>query len=149
MTPESVAAVSAIVGIVERIGLMPIGVVFLLVQASPLVVCLAIMHGQAKQNQTRMDEDRKRFDDQITCTRDLAGQAEKRFDGVVQMYENNACLVRNYEKLAEDQRELLTINIESLTKVKEAIATNMFCPVIRDWRTFAVQRREFCPEKGE
>ena len=46
-------------------------------------------------------------------------------------YENNVELVKQYLGLASDQREVVVLNIQAMTKLVESINTNQFCPMIR------------------
>jgi hypothetical protein len=48
-----------------------------------------------------------------------------------EMYKANASLCRDYESIATDLRDIVTLNIESMTKVLTAVQQNQFCPLVR------------------
>ncbi len=52
---------------------------------------------------------------------------EARFQAVKRMYEDNVVLVKGYEKLSNDQQELIIMNTQAITKlttiIKERIKT--------------------------
>lgn len=63
---------------------------------------------------------------------------ERRFEGVVQMYENNVKLVDDYQKLVdgykkivEGQQDLIIHTAQVMTAVQESVKTNSFCPMVR------------------
>ncbi len=47
------------------------------------------------------------------------------------MYEHNAELVKITQRLALDQKDLLLMNTQALTKVCEKIEQNQYCPAVR------------------
>ena len=47
------------------------------------------------------------------------------------MYENNVSLVKKYESLATDLKDIIVMNTQVLTKCCEDIEKNVFCPITR------------------
>jgi len=56
---------------------------------------------------------------------------EDRFEAVKRMYENNVELVKRYDKLANEQQDVIIMNTQAMTKVADAIENNRFCPIIK------------------
>ena len=50
---------------------------------------------------------------------------------VRKMYENNAELVRAYEAVAKDLRDVVIMNTEAFTRLDEGVRGNQFCPMVR------------------
>lgn len=50
---------------------------------------------------------------------------------VQQKYENNVLLVRGYESLARDLREIVVMNTQILTRVCDDVNRNQYCPMVR------------------
>jgi hypothetical protein len=48
-----------------------------------------------------------------------------------EMYRSNASLCHDYESIASDLRDIVSLNIQKMTQVDEAIRQNLFCPVMR------------------
>lgn len=139
--PEQVALISALVTIAERVGALPLTGLFLITQIGPWVMSMVMIGGIRKQYELQAAENARRFEA-------LAAESRERFERVVAMYEANVILVKGYERLSDDQKDLLTLNIQSLTTVKDAISNNMFCPVIRDRRVYA-QHIKYNQESGD
>lgn len=109
MTPEQIAALTAATTLIERLGTAPVGVMIVFVILAPWVVTALVSIYQ-----------------------------HRRFEAVVQMYENNYAQTETVTKLAEGFaemakgfRELVVWNTTELTEVKQAIFTNMHCPLNR------------------
>jgi hypothetical protein len=49
-----------------------------------------------------------------------------------QMYVNNVSLVKRSLEINERMNEALTVNIQTQTRVAEMVATNQYCPIVRD-----------------
>jgi len=47
------------------------------------------------------------------------------------MYENNVTLVKAYEKIANEQQDMIIMNTEAMTKMKSVVYNNLFCPIVR------------------
>lgn len=48
-----------------------------------------------------------------------------------QMYANNAELCKRYLQLAEDQRDVIVMNTQAMTRLVSSIDGNQYCPMIR------------------
>ena len=48
-----------------------------------------------------------------------------------EMYRANASLCRDFASVASDLREIVTLNIQKMTQVDDAVRGNQFCPVMR------------------
>jgi len=102
MTPQDVAALTALVAIFREIGTWPLVTVFVLVVVGPWVGMFVISRAQ-----------------------------EKRHAAVVGMYEHNIELVKNYEHVTGDLKDLLVLSTQTMTGVKFAVDNNLFCPLMR------------------
>jgi hypothetical protein len=47
------------------------------------------------------------------------------------MYENNARLVKHYEDLAGQLKDVVTLNTQHMQSLTEAVRNNQFCPMLR------------------
>lgn len=47
------------------------------------------------------------------------------------MYEANAELVRQYEGLAKDLKDVIMLNTQAFTRLDDDIRSNQFCPAVR------------------
>lgn len=102
MSPDQVAALTSLLSIMDKMSGWPFGMLFFVIIIGPWL--LAIM---------------------------LAWQYRRRFESVVEMYENNVDLVKRYESLATDLKDVIVLNTRVNTELVEAIRTNQFCPVVR------------------
>lgn len=64
-------------------------------------------------------------------TQAILKQSEIYLKDVVRMYENNAELVKNYQKVSGDFREVVVANTQICANLKNAINHNLFCPIVR------------------
>ena len=48
-----------------------------------------------------------------------------------EMYRANASLCRDFASIATDLRDIVTLNIQTMTRVDEGVRQNQFCPVMR------------------
>jgi hypothetical protein len=48
-----------------------------------------------------------------------------------EMYRANASLCRDYESIASDLRDIVSLNIQKMTQLDDAVRGNQFCPVMR------------------
>jgi hypothetical protein len=55
-----------------------------------------------------------------------ADMAEQR-----KMYESNVSLCRDFASIAKDLRDIVTLNIQKMTEVGDAVRQNQFCPLVR------------------
>lgn len=47
------------------------------------------------------------------------------------MYEHNVSLVRSYESLAKDLKDVVVMNTQAMQRLGDKITTNQFCPHVR------------------
>lgn len=109
MSPEQIAALAAATTLIERLGTAPAGVLIAFVVLAPWVVLAVVSIYQ-----------------------------HRRFEAVVQMYENNyaqteTCtkLAEGFAEMAKGFRELVVWTTQEVTEVKSAVLTNMHCPFVR------------------
>jgi len=48
-----------------------------------------------------------------------------------QMYRDNVELVRNYDSINRDLKDIVVMNTQAMTKICHAVEKNQFCPVVR------------------
>jgi hypothetical protein len=48
-----------------------------------------------------------------------------------EMYRANASLCREYSNLASDLRNIVSLNIQAMTRVDDAVRQNQYCPMVR------------------
>lgn len=132
MAGEQIAVVRAVADIVAVIGTWPIGMVLLLVVVAPWVALFLVSRSldrraadHDKQSVTALAAIKEQFGATLEAH-------DKRFEGVVRMYENNAELVKGYEKLAGDLAGIIHLNTQVQTRLVEKIDNNMYCPAIRE-----------------
>lgn len=102
MTPEQIAALTAISTIISKVGTWPIGSIVAAVVFGPWVVMGFISRGM-----------------------------EKRHEAAIKMYEENVKLVVSYEKVAEGLQDIIVLSTQTMTQVKDRIDANLFCPMMR------------------
>lgn len=109
MTPEQIAALTAATTLIERLGTAPVGTLIALVILAPWVVTALVSIYQ-----------------------------HRRFEAVVQMYENNYAqtetvtkLAEGFSEMAKGYRELVIWSTTEVTEVKQAVMSNMHCPLVR------------------
>jgi hypothetical protein len=65
---------------------------------------------------------------------DILAQRQIYEDGlkeVRQMYEHNVLLVQNYQSLAGDLKDVVTLNTQQWTGTRDDIKGNQYCPMVR------------------
>lgn len=102
MTPDQIAAMSVLAGLLEYLSQWPFALFFFIVVVGPWL--LAIL---------------------------LAYADRKRFEGVVRMYEDNVALVEDYRSLAGDLKEVVIMNTQAIVGLDNDISKNQFCPLVR------------------
>ncbi len=48
-----------------------------------------------------------------------------------EMYRANASLCRDFASVTEDLRNIVTLNIQAMTRIDDAVRQNQFCPMMR------------------
>lgn len=116
MTPEQIAAVNAILGILKIVSSWPVGSVIGAIVMGPWILVVFLSRAADKRDQAN----------------------ERRFDAVKQMYEKNVELVRDSHGLSDDLKDIVIMNTQEsqktrseVEKARDDIKNNRFCPVMR------------------
>ncbi|MDD2853545.1 MAG: hypothetical protein PHY09_16795 [Desulfuromonadaceae bacterium] len=102
MTPQDVAALTALIGIVKVIGAWPLITLFVFMSAGPWIGLWWF---------TRI--------------------TEKRHSAVVTMYSDNVSLVKSFDKLANSLQDIVILNTQVMQGMKESVDKNIYCPLMR------------------
>ena len=102
MNPETAQAITAIASIIEKLGALPIGSIFIVIVFGPWIFSFIMNRSQ-----------------------------EKRFDALQEMYKSNVKLVESFERLATVQNDIVTLNTSKWSEAIDKINTNQFCPQAR------------------
>ena len=92
MTPEQISIITSVATIVDKMGSWPFGAILAFATLGPWLILFFVARGQ-----------------------------ERRFEAVRQMYENNVKLVEGFEKLSNEQQDLIILNTQAMTEVKNLI----------------------------
>ena len=110
MAPDQVALLTAVAGLLERVGTWPAATLTLTVVIGPWVIALLLARSQERR---------------IEATN--AAQ-ERRFAAVQQMYTDNVRLVeswegtcRSAERREDDLRSLIQLNTQAMTRLSEVV----------------------------
>ena len=106
MTPDQIAALTAIAAIISKVGTWPIGSVVAAVVMGPWIAMFFISRSM-----------------------------EKRHGAAIKMYEENVKLVVAYEKVAEGLQDIIILSTQTMTQVRDRIDANLFCPLMRKDQT--------------
>ena len=78
----------------------------------------------------------KQNQEQLTIYREDTQRVLKQFDeylkNVVNMYQTNVELVKSYDKVSRDFREVVVSNSTICANLNNAITHNLFCPLVRE-----------------
>jgi Flp pilus assembly protein TadB len=113
MTPEQLATLTALAGIVKSIGTWPIMSIIVLVVLGPWLVNAYTSY----QQQRRFEQQRE--------------QSQHQFDAVVQMYKDNVALVEGYEKVSAGMREQIVWSTQIVSEANSIAKNNLYCPSMR------------------
>lgn len=102
MTPEQIELITNLILTMKAMAGWPAGLVVLAVVIGPWVLTMLLSTAQTK-----------------------------RFESVVQMYENNVKLVKAYDEVSKDLKEVVVLNCQAMQKVCDKIDLNQFCPIVR------------------
>lgn len=105
MTPEQAAAISAISSIIAQIGTWPIGTVVIAVVFGPWIMMWFASRGNDKKHEA----------------------ATKMFEAAVEMYKNNVTLVKNYERIADEQADTIRLATAATTELTTFLRTRTPC----------------------
>jgi len=98
MSPEQIAALTAIAAIVSKIGTWPIGSILIVWSLAPWIVMIFLHWAQ-----------------------------EKRFKAVIRMYESNVKLVVSYEKLANENADTIRLSTAAVVDLTTYLKTRAPC----------------------
>lgn len=80
----------------------------------------------------KSDRSRERSQQSYQNTiREILDQYQQDMGEQRRMYENNVELVRSYQGLATDLKDVVIMNTQSMMHLGEAITHNQFCPMVR------------------
>lgn len=145
--PQLIEALSAIAGILERLGVP--GLLGLLL-AGPVAVIIALMlinHASAKNlaamhEQARRDTqamvDQMRDGMTITLeayrvdTQNIVRELGRNQQATDQYYKDNVELVKNHQRMANNLSDLIVSNTTVLQRLAGLIESNMQCPAVRE-----------------
>ena len=99
MSIEQVAALTALAGLLERIGSWPLGLIIFVVIVGPWVFAMLL---------ARIYQ--KRFEAVVEMHKD-----------VVEMYKNNVKLLEKDQGLAEDLKDIVVMNTQAITRLVDRI----------------------------
>jgi len=102
VTPDQIAALTAIAAIMSKVGTWPIGSIIAAIAFGPWIAMGLISRSM-----------------------------EKRHAAALRMYEENVKLVICYEKVAEGLQDIIVLSTQTMTQVKDRIDANLFCPIMR------------------
>jgi hypothetical protein len=102
VTPDQIAALTAIAAIMSKVGTWPIGSIIAAISFGPWIAMGLISRSM-----------------------------EKRHAAALRMYEENVKLVICYEKVAEGLQDIIVLSTQTMTQVKDRIDANLFCPIMR------------------
>lgn len=102
MSPEQIAALTAISTIVSKVGTWPIGSIIAAIVFGPWIIMYFVSRS-----------------------------VEKRHEAAIQMYQDNVKLVVSYEKIAESLQSIIVLSTQTLTGVSDRIDNNLYCPLMR------------------
>lgn len=102
MTPDHITILTALIDLVQMFRAWPLIVALLVIIIGPWVLAVALAVAQTR-----------------------------RFESVVRMYERNVELVKSYDGLSHDLKDIIMLNTQAVTKACKDIETNQFCPAVR------------------
>lgn len=102
MTPDQIALLTGVIGLIEKVWAWPAGLLVGAIIIGPWMLSLALAHAE-----------------------------RRRFDAMREMYARNVELVKNYENISADQKDMIILNTQEWSKARNAIERNDFCPMVR------------------
>ena len=103
MSPQETATLMTVL---NELGKLPLGTLAIVALVLPWLSLLVYTW----LNNRLIDKFRDQF-------REETDESRKRFEAVVRMYENNVGLVKNYEKMACDQQDLIITNTTTMQRL--------------------------------
>lgn len=89
------------------------------------------MRAIRQNNERHHEENSKVSQSHKEETSKILSQHEKYMDEIRRMYESNVKLVNSYERLANDLHEVVIMNTQAMTGLKDDINRNQYCPHVR------------------
>lgn len=102
MTPEQIATMAAIAGLIKSIGTWPVLSILILGNVSPWIMMVF-----------------------------LSVSMHKRVEIQAKMYEDNVILVKEVTELAKGYRDQLVWSIQTVDQANSIANNNRFCPLVR------------------
>lgn len=127
MSGDQVPIWTAIFTLIGKMGTWPAFSFLFVIVFGPEVVLFAITWDERRNLKAIIKEQKEMIINQ-----------DKRFESVVNMYENNVALVKSYQTIADGYQDLIIFNSTIMTQVKDVADNNLFCPLNRK----SVKQRE-------
>ncbi|MFH2012503.1 MAG: hypothetical protein ABIJ37_07395 [Pseudomonadota bacterium] len=102
MSVEQIALLSAIIGLIGKIGTWPLLSIIFILLIGPWIFSSILFLQQGK-----------------------------RLEAAINMYDENVKLVEKDQELAEGFKEIVMMNTRAMQKMIDSINTNQFCPMVR------------------
>ena len=102
MSPDQIGTLTALIGLLEKMGGWPGWLIMLLIIVGPWILILIV--------------DRNN---------------ERRFLAQKQMYDNNVILLKETQSIAKDLKEIVILNTQTSQKLTDSVEQNQFCPMMR------------------
>jgi len=113
MTPDQIAALTAIAAIVSKIGTWPVGSIVAAIVFGPYVIMLLLMRA-----------------------------IERRHAAVTRMYESNVKLVEGYEKISKEHVDTIRLSTAAITDLATFLKTKPPCHQFINQNLLASMRKE-------
>ncbi len=107
MSPQEITLMTTFL---QTLGELPVGALLVVVFVLPWVAVLVytwLMRGMIDRFRDQFQQETK--------------ESRERFEAVVQMYESNATLVKNYERLCTDQQDIIIANTQKLQQLTDRL----------------------------
>jgi hypothetical protein len=97
----------------------------------PILAVLVIWWIDRRDIQKILSQNLEQLTSYREDTQKILKQFEDYLKNVVQMYQSNVELVKNYDKVSRDFREVVVSNSTICANLNNAITHNLFCPLVR------------------
>jgi hypothetical protein len=107
VTPQELSVLTTVL---QTLSELPIGALLVVIFVLPwlaLLIYTWLMRGM-------IDKFRDQFQQETR-------ESRERFEAVVQMYESNAALVENYERLCTDQQDIIISNTQTIQRLTDRL----------------------------
>ena len=102
MTPGELSTIASFVHILGSVRGWPFGIIIFIIVVGPWISAFLLLYLQSR-----------------------------RHERVVEMYESNVVLVKDYAKLAQDLQDVVIMSTQTMTRLVDSINTNQYCPAVR------------------